>query len=88
MLKNIQNLPEARKKTILWILMVIFCVILVFFFIKITKSNLKDLGSDKLKEGLNFPEIKFPSIDLNLLLPTSTIPVSVTSSLVTSTIEE
>jgi hypothetical protein len=88
MLKKIQNLPEDKKKAILWILMVAACAIFAFFFVRITRKNFEVLDMGKIKEGLNFPEIKFPSINLDLSFPTSTIPSQTTSTPSTSTEEE
>lgn len=61
-LKKIQNLPEEKKKIILWVIVGFFGVILFFYWIGMTERNLSGFNKEKTMENIKFPEIEEESI--------------------------
>lgn len=56
-LKKVQNLPEEKKKIILWIVVGFFGVILFFYWIGTVEKSLSGFDKEKTMENVNFPEI-------------------------------
>ena len=51
-MKKIQNLPLGKRKTILWLAVAVFGIILIFLYIKITTKRWQEI------EAIKFPFIK------------------------------
>jgi len=58
LIKKIQDLPEFKRKIILWIVIVILGLVLVSFYIKNVQKRLKGFEVEKFKEELQLPSIK------------------------------
>jgi len=57
-LKKIQNLPENKKKLILWSIVIIIGILLFTFYFKNVQQRLKSLKSEEIKEQLKIPEFQ------------------------------
>ena len=57
MLKKIRSLSEKKRKIILWFLMIIIAAGFIYLFIKDTADRFSDFSAEKIKEGIDFPEI-------------------------------
>lgn len=57
-LEKIRALPEAKRKIILWTIMVAVAALLLFFYIKTVKQKMADLSGENVKKSLNLPDIK------------------------------
>lgn len=57
-LGKIQNLPEGKRKIILWSVVVVLGLFLFIFFIKNTQKNFKNLKLENIKEELGLPSLK------------------------------
>ena len=55
-LGKIQNLPEKKKKIILWIVTIFFGLILLFFWTGIVGKVFSNFKGEKVIEDINFPE--------------------------------
>jgi len=67
-LKKLQNLPEKKRRIILWTAVIIIGLFLSFFLFKNFQKKLEDFKLEEFKkelnlEKLNIPEIEIPSID-------------------------
>lgn len=60
-IKKLQELPERKKKIILWTIVVVMGLILLSFFIKNTTQRL-----NKLQGNYFSPEMKVPELQKNL----------------------
>ena len=56
-LGKIQNLPEKKKKIILWIITVFFGLILLFVWTGIVGKVFSNFKGEKVIEDINFPEL-------------------------------
>jgi len=72
-LKKIQNLPEEKKKIILWIIVGIVALMLLIVWLKGTFEKIKNLSKEEVENKLNllkikeaFKNISFPSLSLLL----------------------
>ncbi|MEI7425124.1 MAG: hypothetical protein WCK10_03335 [Candidatus Staskawiczbacteria bacterium] len=59
-LEKLQSLPEQKKKIILWVIVAVMAVIMGFFWIRGTMSNLSKLGGEIQK--VEIPQINMPDI--------------------------
>lgn len=57
---KLQNLPENRKKTILWSVVVILGIIMAFFWINSAINRLSQIGESSM--SIDFPPIEMPEI--------------------------
>ena len=71
--KKIQNLPESKKKIILWIIVGIVALMLLIVWLKGTFEKIKNLSKEEVENKLNllkikeaFKNISFPSLSLLL----------------------
>jgi hypothetical protein len=55
-LKKLQNLPENKKKVILWVIVAIVAVVLLFVWVDIAAKRLTAIEE-------NFQKIKFPKVE-------------------------
>lgn len=58
LLEKIQNLPESKRKMIFWMIVIIFCFGLLFWWIRTTQTRLKSFKIEKLKEELRLPQFE------------------------------
>jgi hypothetical protein len=64
----LQNLPENKKKIILWVVVAVLAVFMGFFWIKGTINNFSKIG--RQMQNIKVPEIdtssmpKMPSLDI------------------------
>ena len=72
-LKKIQNLPEEKKKIILWIIVGVVALMLLIVWLKGTFEKIKNLSKEEVENKLNllkikeaFKNISFPSLSLLL----------------------
>jgi hypothetical protein len=78
-LEKIRNLPEKRRKIILWSVMVVVAGLLIFFFVKSVGNKFSNFNAQELKNGLGIPELQekmqeLPKVeipDINLEIPTN-----------------
>lgn len=57
-LKRIQNLPEDKKKRIIWVFAIILGLIFLFVWIGIVKKTFSEFNKEELIENINFPDLK------------------------------
>lgn len=63
-LKKLQNLPEARKKTILWVSITILALFLIFFYYQNIRGRLALFHSARLQQELEVPAFREEIEDL------------------------
>jgi uncharacterized membrane protein YvbJ len=54
-LRKIQNLPEGKRKIILWTAVIIVCFILLTFWVKISQQRIKSFEAQEFRQELNLP---------------------------------
>jgi type II secretory pathway component PulM len=57
-LKKIQNLPERKRKIILWSVVIIIGLILFVFWIKNVQQKLKIFEKEKIEQELQLPSLR------------------------------
>lgn len=57
-LEKIQNLPEQKRKVILWAVVVILGIGLLTFYIKNIQQKFKNIGKEELQKQLRLPELQ------------------------------
>lgn len=57
-LQKIQNLPEKKRKIILWAAVIIIGILLLTFYIKNVQQRLKSFQGGGFKQGLKIPELQ------------------------------
>ncbi len=72
-LKKIQQRPEAERKMIFWILVILFGIVFFGFWLLIIKQQVDSLNKDKIRQDLNLlqmqeqfkslPKLELPKID-------------------------
>lgn len=66
-LQKIQNLSEAKKKIILWSIVIIFALLLSIWWLRNVRDNLQSFPREEFREKFQFPEmpkIEMPEIKL------------------------
>ncbi|OGZ18571.1 MAG: hypothetical protein A2175_01840 [Candidatus Nealsonbacteria bacterium RBG_13_42_11] len=63
-LQKIQNLPEGKRKIILWGTVIIIGIALFFFWTKNAKKSFTNFDMGEFQKQLNFPKIEIPKFDL------------------------
>ncbi|MDD5145507.1 MAG: hypothetical protein PHF44_01545 [Candidatus Pacebacteria bacterium] len=63
-LEKIQNLPERKRKIILWILVSLIGIILLFWYVKVFQSRFKSFNKEEIQKELNLPDLKEKMQDL------------------------
>jgi len=63
-LKKIQELPEKKRRIIFWILISTFTIILMIFYVKISKERIKNINIEEIQNELPKwePEIFAPGL--------------------------
>lgn len=56
--KKIQNLPEEKRKIILWSIVIIFSLTLFSFWFQILKQRLNQIEKERIKEQLKIPQLE------------------------------
>jgi len=56
--KKIQNLPEEKRKIILWSIVIIFSLVLFSLWFQILKQRLNQIEKEKIKEQLKIPQLE------------------------------
>jgi len=56
--RKIQNLPEDRKKIILWLVVIIVGLALFIFYVKSVQKRIKSLEREKIEEELRLPKLE------------------------------
>lgn len=62
--KKLQNLPESKRKIILWVIVIIISLILFIFWVKNVQKTLKNFPKEELKEKLQFPSFQEQSKEM------------------------
>lgn len=57
-LRRLQNLPEPKRKKILWITVIIIGILLFIFYIKNSQQRLRNLRGEEIKEQFRIPEFQ------------------------------
>jgi len=57
-LERIQNLPERKRKTIFWLIVIIIGISAFVWWAKNLETRLKSFKSEKIKEELHLPELE------------------------------
>ena len=63
-IEKIQKLPEAKKKIILWSIVIVLGLILLFFWTKKIQDKLGNFRAEEIKEELNLPNLEMPEINI------------------------
>jgi len=58
LIEKVQNLPEPKRKKILWVLIIIIGIIFFFFYVKNAQEKLKNFQIEKTGEEIHFPLLK------------------------------
>lgn len=74
LLKRIQDLPESKRKIILWVFIVIIGLVLFVFYAKNVQKKLKSFEVEKFKKEIQLPFLKkqfenLPNIEIPRNLP-------------------
>ena len=57
-LNKIQNLPEGKRKTIFWLIVIIVGISLLIWWAKNLETRIKNFKSEKIKEELQLPKLE------------------------------
>ena len=57
-LNKIQNLPEGKRKTIFWLIIIIVGISLLIWWAKNLEMRIKSFKSEKLREELRLPQFE------------------------------
>ena len=57
-LNKIQNLPERKRKTIFWLIIIIIGISLLIWWAKNLEMRIKSFKSEKIKEELQLPKLE------------------------------
>jgi hypothetical protein len=57
-LERIQNLPERKRKTIFWLIVIIIGISAFAWWAKNLETRIKSFKSEKIKEELQLPELE------------------------------
>jgi hypothetical protein len=57
-LNKIQNLPEEKRKTIFWLIVIIIGISLLIWWAKNLEMRIKGFESEKIKEELQLPKLE------------------------------
>ena len=57
-LHKLQNLPEQKRKIILWIAVIVVGILFFTFYIKNVQQRLKSFKAEELQQGLKIPELQ------------------------------
>lgn len=57
-LNKIQNLPEGKRKTIFWLIIIIVGISLLIWWAKNLETKIKSFKSEKIKEELQLPKLE------------------------------
>ena len=60
--EKIQQLPEKKRKIILWSVIIILGAGLLFWWVNNLQKRVTGFPSEQLLEGLDLPEIEMPEI--------------------------
>jgi len=58
LLEKVQNLPEGKRKIILWTVVTITALFLGFFWFNNFQKRIKSFKIEKLKEEINIPSLE------------------------------
>lgn len=89
--KELQNKPYHTRKIIFWSILIILSIVMGFWWIKTTQKRFSQIQNpeyfQRLKQSLQFPEIKIPEIELPDLesITTTTTPINVQEIQATTT---
>jgi len=68
-LEKIRNLPESKRKIILWAMVIALASIMLFFWISNIPKSLNNFQAGQFIKDLNLPKIELPQVpelpDLN-----------------------
>ncbi len=57
-LQKIQNLPEKKRKIILWLIVIIIGIVLGYFWIKNFQEKINNFRMEDFKNELNIPNFQ------------------------------
>jgi len=57
-LNKIQNLPEEKRRTIFWLIIIIVGISLLIWWAKNLEMRIKSFKSEKIKEELQLPKLE------------------------------
>jgi len=57
-LNKIQNLPEGKRKTIFWLIIIMVGIFLLIWWAKNLEMRIKSFKSEKIKEELQLPRLE------------------------------
>ncbi len=61
-LEKIQNLPEKKRKIILWAILIVLASLMLFFWTSSIPRRLNDFRAGRFLEQLGFPKITMPQM--------------------------
>lgn len=82
-LEKIRNLPEGKRKAILWSVVILIGSLLLFFYAKNIRQKISEFRGEDLEKQLKIPELKeelnkLPKVELpklpEILNTTTTLP--------------
>lgn len=57
-IERIQNLPEEKRKTIFWLIVIIVGISLLIWWAKNLQMQIKSFQSERIKEELQLPKLE------------------------------
>lgn len=57
-IERMQNLPEEKRKTIFWLIVIIVGISLLIWWVKNLQMQIKSFQSEKIKEELQLPKLE------------------------------
>ena len=66
-LEKVRALPEPKRKLIFWLVVITSAILLLFLWVRATKTRLEQLKMEEIKEKIPpspFENIEFPKIEI------------------------
>jgi len=63
-IEKIQKLPEAKRKLILWTIVIVLGLTLLFFWSKKVQNKLGNFETEQIKENLDLPNLETPDFNM------------------------
>jgi len=57
-LEKVRNLPERERKTIFWLILIPFAILLLFLYGKYIQAKLKEVKIEKIEEEFQIQKLK------------------------------
>jgi len=57
-LEKVRNLPERERKTVFWLILIPFAILLLFLYGKYIQAKLKEVKIEKIEEEFQIQKLK------------------------------